>query len=345
MLRVVFSSDDMARVRVAAGPDHMWEIANSVQTLQRRDGAPAFGAWRSGARRRLSREGRRLSSLLPPQGYSPDFLTPAAEAVSAGADDEYGLDAAVDAVLSTPRPRLETELRRFAAFREASPWVSRLARGEVEPLRDLGGAIRTYQAEAVAPYWPRVRAHVEADRVSRLRVMFDGGVDGLLAGLGPQMRWRPPVLEVAYPVRKTLRLEGRGLILQPSFFCWPTPVSLADTDLPPVLVYPVRHDASLAAAGPEGAAGAEEARTARHEALGALMGPTRAAVLVAASTGCGTGDVARRLGVSNPAVSQHVAVLREAGLLITVREAGRALHVATAHGRALIRSARLGSLQ
>ncbi|MFE7116205.1 ArsR/SmtB family transcription factor [Streptomyces sp. NPDC057654] len=341
MLRVVFGSEDLARVRVAMGPDRMWEIANSVQTLQRRDGATAFGDWRQSVRARISREGRRLASLLPPRGYSPDFLTPTALPTPGSAGDSYGpdaLDAEIDTVLSTPRPRLAAELTRFAAGREAPGWVGRLARGEPEALRGLGAAIRTYQAEAVAPYWPRVHAYVEADRVSRLRAMLDGGVDGLLAGLGPHMRWRPPVLEVAYPVRRTLRLEGRGLILQPSFFCWPTPVSLAADDLQPILVYPVRHDALRAA-------GADDARTARDAALGALMGPTRAAVLVAALTGCGTGDVARRLGVSHPAVSQHIAVLRGAGLLVTVREAGRTLHVATAQGRALAHAARHGSLQ
>ncbi|MFH8981255.1 ArsR/SmtB family transcription factor [Streptomyces varsoviensis] len=348
MLRVVFGPDDLARVRVAAGPDRMWEIANSVQTLQRRDGARAFGDWRGAVRARLSRESRRLASLLPPRGYSPDFLTPtvtsatspaAAAAVEAtGEDSGKGFDAAVDAVLSTPRTRLAAELRRLAAERETPGWMGALARGDAEALRALGAAIRAYQAEAVAPYWPRVRAHVEADRVDRLRALLDGGVDGLLAGLGPQMRWRPPVLEVAYPVRQTLRLEGRGLVLQPSFFCWPAPVSLADAGLPPVLVYPVRHDAARPS-------GADDARTARDAALSALLGPVRAAVLVAACTGCGTGETARRLGVSNPAVSQHVAVLRGAGLLITVRDAGRTLHVATPQGRALVRSAGVGTLQ
>jgi hypothetical protein len=30
----------------------------------------------------------------------------------------------------------------------------------------------------------------------------------------------------------------------PSFFCWRYPIMLCDPDLPPVLVYPVRHDRS-----------------------------------------------------------------------------------------------------
>ena len=46
MLRIIFSSEDLRRIRLAPGPDHLWEIANGVQTLQRRDGTSAFGSWR-----------------------------------------------------------------------------------------------------------------------------------------------------------------------------------------------------------------------------------------------------------------------------------------------------------
>ncbi|NED28479.1 transcriptional regulator, partial [Streptomyces anulatus] len=35
MLRIHFTSEDLTRVRVAPGPDFLWEITNSVQTLQR----------------------------------------------------------------------------------------------------------------------------------------------------------------------------------------------------------------------------------------------------------------------------------------------------------------------
>lgn len=72
MLRVRFTSDDLARVRVAPGPDFLWEISNSVQTLQRRDGEREFGARGRWVRPRLSGSPRLLSRLLPPRGYSPE---------------------------------------------------------------------------------------------------------------------------------------------------------------------------------------------------------------------------------------------------------------------------------
>ncbi|MFD9424100.1 MULTISPECIES: helix-turn-helix transcriptional regulator [unclassified Streptomyces] len=323
MLRVHFTSEDLARVRVAPGPDFLWEISNSVQTLQRRDGERVFGAWRRWARPRLPDSRRLLSCLLPPHGYSPDFLTPTS-------GDRATLQAAVDTLMSTPRPRLRTELSRLASSWQLPRWAGALADGDPHALRQLGDALTAYQLEALAPYWQRVRAHVDADRALRLHSLLDGGTEGLLAGLGPQFRWRPPVLEVAYPVDQQLRLEGRGLVLQPSFFCWPTPITLADGELPPVLVHPIHHNADWALPAPD-ARPAEGAGS-----LGPLLGHTRAGVLRATRNGCSTVEAARLLEVTHPAVSQHLNVLRAAGLITTVRRAGRAFHVATAEGRALL---------
>jgi hypothetical protein len=54
MLRVHFTSDDLARVRVATAPDPLWEITDSFQVLaSAREGSPAFRAWRRQTRLRL----------------------------------------------------------------------------------------------------------------------------------------------------------------------------------------------------------------------------------------------------------------------------------------------------
>ncbi|MFC9942067.1 ArsR/SmtB family transcription factor [Streptomyces pratensis] len=323
MLRVYFTSEDLARVRVAPGPDHLWEIANSVQTLQRRDGERVFGTWRHWARPRLSGSRALLAGLLPPRGYSPDFLTPTS-------GDRTSLQATLDVLMSTPRPRLRTDLSQLAASPRLPGWVHSLAAGDTDALRRLGAALHTYQLEAIAPYWPRVHAHVDADRAVRLYTLLDRGTEGLLAGLGPQFRWRPPVLEVAYPVDQELHLRGRGLVLQPSFFCWPAPTTLADDALPPVLVYPIHHAADWAGPAPG------EHPPHGTGPLGPLLGHTRAGLLRAALTGCSTVEAARLLRVTHPAVSQHANVLRAAGLITTVRTGGRSFHLATTEGRALL---------
>ncbi|MDI5909582.1 helix-turn-helix domain-containing protein, partial [Streptomyces sp. 12257] len=70
--------------------------------------------------------------------------------------------------------------------------------------------------------------------------------------------------------------------------------------------------------------------------LGALIGRTRAAILEDVVTGRTTGELADRLGISGAAASQHTAVLRRAGLLLSVRHGRHVLHTITPAGSALL---------
>ncbi|GAA2922697.1 hypothetical protein GCM10020221_18540 [Streptomyces thioluteus] len=140
------------------------------------------------------------------------------------------------------------------------------------------------------------------------------------------MRWRAPVLEADYPVDRDLYLNGRGLLLVPSFFCRGNPVALQNPDLAPVLVYPARHASE--SAPPVAAA---------PRSLGKLVGHTRSAVLGSIGGGCTTSELARRVGVSAASASQHAGVLREAGLVLTLRHGSAVLHTLTPLGAALLR--------
>jgi DNA-binding transcriptional ArsR family regulator len=62
-----------------------------------------------------------------------------------------------------------------------------------------------------------------------------------------------------------------------------------------------------------------------RDVLAVLLGTTRAAVLVAATCGDSISDLADRLGVSVPSVSQHLTALRDARLVRSTRR-GRTVH-------------------
>ena len=327
MLKIIFSGEDVLRTRVAPAADPLWELVLSLHLLQGRSRDPMMTTWRRTVAHGLrtdtdAEQYRLLLALNPPRGYFPDFLTPSAS--------REGIEAGLDAVRGTPVDMLRRDLTRLAGETTLPSSAGALARGEPATLHHLTDAMARYQSLAVTPYWARVQAAVEADRARRARAMLDGGAEGLLASLRPNMRWVSGVLEVLdYPDTRELHLDGRGLLLVPSFFCSRTPVALVDPTLPPVLVYPVDRLAGLTpASGP--------AASPQGEALAALLGRTRSRVLQAADEGCTTGEMARRLRISAAAASQHTTVLRNAGLLVSQRDRNTVLHTLTPLGRAVL---------
>lgn len=312
-LRIHFTGEDLARTSVASSADPLWEILLSMHMLRnRRSGSVVFGEWRRRTLAVLPPQARALTSLAPPRGYSPDFLTP-----SAGDGD---LESGIDAVVATPRRRIRAELGRLAESCPLSAWARGVSEGRAAELRGLAAALHIYHRRALAPYWEHIRSQVAADRATSATALLRGGLGSFLDGLHPTLRWRHPVLEVhGYPAARDLFLGGRGLRLVPSFFCWQVPIALYEPSLQPVLVYPITRDPGWLTGHPT-----DEARGAAPP-LSALLGRTRAAALEVIADGCTTGELARRLEISPATASHHIGVLREAGLVAT-RRTGSAVH-------------------
>jgi hypothetical protein len=186
----------------------------------------------------------------------------------------------------------------------APAWTRRLA--ETETRKELVTLLREYHRATVEPYEELMRPRVEAARAAHCRGLPAGGVEGLLSGLGPAMRWERPVLYVDYrpSVDRDLYLGGRGMLLVPSYFNWQRPVTLADPGLPPLLIQPAAHGTEATATLPDGPPEAP---------LTILLGRARAAVLHAVSAGATAGEIARAAGVSASSASRHATALRDAG--------------------------------
>ncbi|WP_316776234.1 ArsR/SmtB family transcription factor [Streptomyces sasae] len=322
MLRIHFTSQDLARVRVASAPDPLWEIACSLHRLQTSQGRWAYADWYRETRATLAGTPlgtavrRLLVPVLPRARYLPDFLTP-----HEAAD---GLDRGLAAIVDTPPDRVAHEIRMLDRFTGAPQWAPRLV--EREAREDLAGLLRAYHEAVIAPHERRMYATVAAERALRGREALATGLDGLLAGLSPAIRWHPPVLHVDYVEDRDLYLGGRGLRLIPSYFCWQSPISLADDALGPLLVYPVQRDRRADPGRPPDAS------------LAALLGRTRAAALRCLVLGATTSELARFLGVSVPTATHHTTVLRDAGLVVSHRHQNSVLHTLTPLGAELSRS-------
>ncbi|MGY1503544.1 ArsR/SmtB family transcription factor [Streptomyces sp. QTS52] len=320
MLRLHFTADDLKKIRLLQNPDPTWEIICSMCRLKTDEGQTAFGSWRASTRNRLLHDERLraalspLRGLVPSAGYIPDFLTPAATATD-------GLPAALDTIRSTSRRDVIRQLTRLDGAQRRIGRPSMAPRPDDTNLSAIAGALETYFETTLRPHWPRMRALVGADVDARTRALLDGGVQKLLDGLAPLARWRDPVLEVDYPVDRDVFLNGRGLLLVPSFFCWRRPTAPADPALPPVLVYPVaKQPWDLAQTWGTGAA--------------RLLGRTRAAILsaVARRDGRTSSDVAHAVGVAPSSTSYQIAVLRESGLVSSHRTGKYVVHTATPLG-------------
>ncbi|MGI5347853.1 ArsR/SmtB family transcription factor [Streptomyces sp. CA-250714] len=325
MLRIHFTDADLARTRVASGPDPLWELCMSLHRFQTRQGRWAFADWHRTARARLHTAHLThtlrtlLLPLVPRASYFPDFLTPPESA--------EGLDAGLAAVLATPEHRVLEEVDLLARACGAPAWAPRLAETDVR--KELVAAMRAYYGTVIAPYGEQLQARIEAERSASARAVLDGGIEGVLRNLGPGLRWQRPVLHARYPKDRDLYLNGRGLLLVPSYFCWGTPVTFGDSSLDPVLVHPVSHEPHRTGLPEESGSDAS---------LAALLGRNRAAVLRAVTAGATTGELARATGISASSASQHATALRDAGLIVSHRHTTSVLHTLTPLGAALLRN-------
>jgi DNA-binding transcriptional ArsR family regulator len=329
-VRIELTVPDLIRVGLAAAADPMGELTASLQVLQRRDGgrnaaSAAFNRWRHRVWQGLPDSASVLMWLCRPAAPVPSFLLPAA--------GRYDLESGLAAVLDTEPLRLKTALRTAPADRDLPAWAAALADGDTAGLPRLAQALQEYHDLALTSCWDVVCAQVDADLGMRTQVLLHGGVDALLTGLRPKVRWAAPVLETDDRIAGTLPSEGTGLLLVPTYFSVGPVLVPAYPGGTPRLHYPcvrqVTHPVGLT--GPR-------ARKAPGNALADLLGPTRAAALTILAVGCSTSELAARLGVTPSAVSKHTAVLRRAGLIITHRERNTVLHSLTPLGSALLDS-------
>ncbi len=325
MLRIHFTASDLARTRIVTQPDPLWETALSMHVLRSPTPDALLEGWRlrnsqllqatSGLKEQLA-----LASILnPPLGYFPDFLTPAGASA--------GIDAGLQALLSTPKKQLKAEISQVC---EANPaigsTVEDIGSGRPSALLSLAGALRRYYDVMLAPLWTNISAAVEADRTLRGQQLADGGPEAMLSDLAPLGRFRGDVLELLHHRQdRDVHLDGRGLTLIPSYFKESsTLMVLADPELAPVIVYPVHR-------------GTRVAIDVQRTALSALIGRSRAAVLEQAASGATVSQIAKQLDISQPNATKHLAVLRDAGLLQSVRMRNATRHAITPLGQALLK--------
>ncbi|MFD8559967.1 DUF5937 family protein [Streptosporangium canum] len=326
LAELAFSAMDLAQVRFAVSP--MWEVAPSFRLLRSGSAHPVHRPWAEQVRPRLVAAGLDrgwLAELIPPTGYVPDFLNPAPAAPAPTPAEER------EAIRTSPADRVRQDLDHLARHQgNRGPRLRTLHADPPGRLAKVTAEIETYWELALAPYWARIRAVLEADILYRARMAAGHGTGHLLNDLHTSLSWDDNVLRMSgrkQPLARTT--AGPGLLLIPSAFTGPglrTRTTLPD---PPQLVYPARGVGSLWQARP----------ATRADTLSAVLGRSRTLLLTELETPASTTQLAHRTGLSTAGVSQYLTALREAGLVSAHRAGRSVLYARTAAAETLLEAA------
>ncbi|UXY30673.1 ArsR/SmtB family transcription factor [Streptomyces sp. HUAS TT20] len=309
MIEFRFAVDDLATTSFAYSP--LQEAVFSLRCLHDPARYPHHRPWLRRIRPRMESLDRELlTALVAPWLWLPDFVTPRPERARSAFADE------LDQVRATPSDVVVADFLATYRTEDALPPV--VARGLADPvafLARLADAVDAYWRTCLAAdWWPRVQTILEADLAHQARVLAEQGAGALFSGLDPRLVWSDEHLSLTHPPDNVpwpsgdIRIAGRGLVLMPTIFARGVQTVL-DHSLPPVLIYPARGRATLS----------EEPPPVTDRALTRLLGRSRARLLLLLAEPASTTELAHRLDVTPGAVSQHLGVLYDAGLLTRTR--------------------------
>ena len=132
--------------------------------------------------------------------------------------------------------------------------------------------------------------------------------------------------ELADGSARTVEIGDRGLVLMPSVFLWPHVATVTEPPWLPAIIYPAT-----------GIAGLWQTSPPPPDALGRLLGRSRAPVLTCLDEQVSTTVVAAMTGLSPAGASAHLLALRHAGLLSATRHGHEVRYQRTGLGSALLR--------
>lgn len=316
MIHVRMSVTDMGRMRFAYSP--LIEVAESLYMLSSAQVVPLHRTWFDALRDGLRRvDLALLLGVVPAQGYVADFFSAGVNGPATTVEQQ------LHALSEMPADEIRAEIETVWRGAPLPPVVQDLFVREGTAVgRRLADALAQYWAVAIEPHWRVIRAVLDDDVASRAGELAKGGVGGLLTDLHPQISMRDDVLSIDKLHSWQQDLAGDGLLLVPSVFVWPNLIFAAGPAGPVRLIYPARGVGNVWQTPPPVATD--------DDALGALLGRSRAAILVALALPHSTTELAVKLGQSPPSVSQHLSVLRHSGLVVSWRSGRRVLYRRTA---------------
>ncbi len=313
--------DDISAIRFGVSPGH--ELCHAVRVLQRPAEHPLQWGWLRSVRDSVPRGAFALFAvLIGERGYFPDFLT---------ATPRWDLEPSDEAarLRDVPADLMTVDLNKMIVRSTGARQQAIL-----RMLDDLPRA-RAMIADAwielwgtlLAPVWTQLERILRADIAVRARRIAADGLASMVGGLHHTVGWHDGAVRVELRLHsEVLDCRGSGIVLVPSVLGGQGCAVLTEPPAQPTLFYPAQGVTERWAADAAGLA----------DALGALLGPARAGILLAAHDPRTTSQVATDSGLAISTASHHLTVLRDAGLVASRRNGARMLHLRTPLGEALI---------
>ncbi|MEL5958142.1 winged helix-turn-helix domain-containing protein [Streptomyces sp. CLV115] len=312
MLRIRFTTQDIARICFAPRPAPLQELHAALRTVVTRQGGPLFAPWRGRVLRSLPAAAAPLADLVP-AGRPPSFLDVLGDTLADSFEQIRAISPGV----------VRSELERIYEDVPAPAWIRGLRTHDDMAWRTLYRAQQAAYETVLAPVWSVVQELHREEFTRYALTVAEHGVAAALTGLAPGSRLDGEVWEWPDAAARDVRLDGRGLVLLPTFHHPAGPLLQDSPGRPAVLTYPTGSPGiPLTTGRPDVSA----------EALAAVLGRTRLDALRLLAEPHTTTSLARALDVSNATASSHAAALRSAGMTTTTRTGRSVTHRRTALG-------------
>ncbi|MFL6077744.1 MAG: helix-turn-helix domain-containing protein [Mycobacteriales bacterium] len=314
MQTLPYGADDLANTRFASSLlGHLLHgVHNSVCSRRSR----LRQRWWAEQRRHIPAAAISLVELVNHHPREiPSFLLPPPHSSGPTLSEE------LDLLLAASPNRIIAEL---AGTRRPVPRVIEdLRHDPARALRRLADGARALYHACMAADWPDIRRLLHADLAYRTNRMMSQGPGTALTTLHPTLAWQAQTLVFTIPGPKlTTGTAGRGFILMPCAFGRDSIHPSIRPDQTPTLIYSARQP--------------QHPPPPTTDTLATLLGGGKAKALRALSVECTTSELARRLYIGKSTASEHVGVLRAAGLITTERDGQRVRHSLTPLGAELI---------
>jgi DNA-binding transcriptional ArsR family regulator len=264
-----------------------------------------------------------LTALVTDRRMIPDFLTPRPATALPDPVAEFA------ALRQTPPSVVRDDVIRAHAGGRLPPVLAGARSDPAVLLGRIADALESYWQRCLAPWWPRMRALLEADVAYRGRTLALGGAQALFADLDERVSWQNGKLRVRLPradgLDQIVAVGGRGLVLSPCLFVRGA-LTMIDAGGPPLLVYPARGRGALW----------DRRDTVTSAALDELLGRARSRLLTMLDQPISTTELAGLLDVTPGAVSRHLTALHAARLLNRARSGRSVLYFRSPLGDALL---------